>query len=118
MILTLVATIPLFAFMPKESGERCYKVCIHVRQVEEVRTAYIGGSVISTRTMKDDVKMYESVCASSESEARNKARNNCSSTCSRDGNYVRKTTVNGEDAYVFEVRTITSIEIVGSCGEC
>ena len=118
MLLAILVALPLCAFSPNESNDQCYKVKIHVRIIMETRTAYTGGTVITSKVINDDKVIVENVCAESENHARRRAESNCSSMCSRSGNYVRKTTVNGEDAYVFEVREITSIEIVGSCGNC
>lgn len=107
---------PLCAFAPKEN--ECYKVKITFQVIQEIRSDYYNGTVLNSKVIKNDAFRYERVCANSESEAKKQAAHLCSSECSRVGNYIRKTTINGEEAYVFEVRKISEIEIVGSCGEC
>ena len=94
-----------------------YKVKITFDITKETRTSRYGGTIISQQSLSTK-STIEYACATSETEARIQAKENCSSFCTREGNYLGTTSINGETAYMFEVRKISSVEIVEKQGQC
>lgn len=97
--------------------DQCYRVKVTYDIIYELRTGRWGGSVIESKTVKTGEVYTTPICASSESEARDKAVDECNESCNNgEGKYVKEAS-NG-NGYIFEVKRVTRTDIIGTCGSC
>ncbi len=130
LFLILIAAMTIFfgsSFKPDATSQQvqskatpqqdqCYRVKVTYDIIYERRTERWGGSVIESKTMKTGEVYVTPQCASSESEARDKAVSECYESCNNgEGKYVKESSNGG---YIFEVRRVTRTDIIGTCGNC
>ena len=129
LFLIIIAAMTIFfgsSFKPNTTSQQtqsetpqqdqCYRVKVIFDIVYETRTARWGGTVVNSKTMATDQVYTTPQCASSESEARDKAVHECYEACNNEeGKYIKETS---DGLYMFEVRRVKRTEITGSCGDC
>ena len=98
LFVAVVATIALFA------QEKLYVIKVTYSVTYEFRDS--NGNVLSSQSGMDGSQIF-SVCAESEGQARQKAIEQCSSTCSYGGQKVGSADIGGVRCTKYEVRRVT-----------